>query len=218
MRTYNQYCPLAHALDLVGERWTLLIIRNLFTGPKRFSDLLRGLPGIGTNILTARLKTLEESGLIHSRFLPPPAASSVYELTAYGLGLEDVLAALAQWGGKSLGAPQAEQVISAESVTLMLYLMFKTIATPGLTDVYVVRVEDRHYSGQFTVKVDGPKVTVQPDAPPTDSLVLRADLETIESIATRLRLFQQAYAEGSLNLEGSEAEIAKLRAHVVGLG
>ena len=77
-KTYNQYCPLAHALDLVGERWTLLIIRNLFVGPKRFSDLARGLPTIGTNILTDRLKTLEGNGLIQTRFLPPPAASSVY--------------------------------------------------------------------------------------------------------------------------------------------
>ena len=105
-KTYNQYCPVAHALDLVGERWTLLIIRNLFVGPKRFSDLLRGLPGIGTNILTGRLKALEENGLIQSRFLPPPAASSVYELTPYGRSLQDVMVALALWGVQSLGAPK----------------------------------------------------------------------------------------------------------------
>src|SRR5215475_11332621 len=100
-KTYHQYCPIVHALDLVGERWTLLIIRNLFAGPKRFSDLAHGLPGIGTNILTARLKALEESGLIQSRYLPPPAASSVYELTPYGRSLEDVMVALVLWGAQS---------------------------------------------------------------------------------------------------------------------
>src|SRR5690349_11519667 len=111
-RSYNLYCPLTHALDLVGERWSLLIIRNLFTGPKRFSDLLRGLPGIATSVLTTRLKTLEESGVIQSRYLPPPAASSVYELTPYGLGLRPAMDALFLWGGQSFQAADASYIVT----------------------------------------------------------------------------------------------------------
>ena len=83
-RSYNQYCAVARALDIVGERWTLLIVRELLTGPKRFKDLLEGLPGIGTNLLTGRLKDLEGYGVVHRVTLPPPAASKVYELTELG--------------------------------------------------------------------------------------------------------------------------------------
>src|SRR5689334_20859554 len=151
-RTYNQYCPLAHALDLVGERWTLLIIRNLFVGPKRFSDLLRGLPGIGTNILTARLKALEENGLIQSRFLPPPAASSVYELTPYGRSLQDVMVALALWGAQSLGVPKVGQVFSTEAVAMMLYILFMPAVASNLSGIFAVKIESETFNANFWVK------------------------------------------------------------------
>jgi DNA-binding HxlR family transcriptional regulator len=85
-RTYNQYCGLAYALDRVGERWTILIIRELIAGPRRYKDLLDGLPGISTNLLAARLKSLEHDGLLQRRVLPPPAGSTVYELTPLGQG------------------------------------------------------------------------------------------------------------------------------------
>ena len=98
MRTYNQYCGLARALDLVGERWALLVVRELVLGPKRFTDLQAGLPGIGTNILSARLRELEESGVVARRTLPPPAASAVYELTPYGRELEPAVDALGRRG------------------------------------------------------------------------------------------------------------------------
>ena len=84
-RGYNQFCAAARALDLLGERWTLLLIRDLLTGPKRYTDLLNGLPGIGTNLLAGRLKELESAGVVQRRELPPPAASTVYELTERGL-------------------------------------------------------------------------------------------------------------------------------------
>ena len=83
-RNYHQFCAIAHALDIVGERWTLLVVRELLMGPKRFTDLLSNLPGIGTNLLAARLKELEEQGIIERSTLPPPAASSVYVLTELG--------------------------------------------------------------------------------------------------------------------------------------
>src|SRR3712207_6674695 len=97
-RSYDQFCALAKALDVLGERWTLLVVRELLLGPKRYSDLLEGLPGIGTNLLATRLKTLEANGLVARRRLPAPAASTVYELTDRGRGLEPALYELMRWG------------------------------------------------------------------------------------------------------------------------
>ena len=105
-KSYDQYCPMAHALDLVGERWSLLIVRELLEDDQlRYSDLHARLNGCGTNILAARLKALEHGGVVRRRRLDPPAASWVYELTEYGKGLRDVLHVLAHWGARSLGPP-----------------------------------------------------------------------------------------------------------------
>src|SRR5262252_5679614 len=90
-RSYNQYCAVARGLDVIGERWTLLIIRDLLVGPKRYKDLLDGLPGIGTNLLAARLRELEKKGIVRRTVLPPPAASTVYELTETGQALEPAM-------------------------------------------------------------------------------------------------------------------------------
>jgi DNA-binding HxlR family transcriptional regulator len=104
-KRYDQYCPVAHALDLVGERWSMLIVRELMHGPRRYTDLAEHLPGIGTNILASRLRDLEECGIVAKRKLPPPAASRVYELTDYGRELRPVMRELALWGARSLGPP-----------------------------------------------------------------------------------------------------------------
>src|SRR6266540_2990664 len=106
-KRYEQYCPMAHALDLVGERWALLVVRELMHGPKRYTDLADSLPGIGTNILAGRLRDLEAAGVVAKRTLPPPAASRVYELTDYGRSLRPVMRELALWGARSLGPPTA---------------------------------------------------------------------------------------------------------------
>ena len=108
-KRYDQYCPVAHALGLVGERWSLLIVRELLQGPKRYTDLAASLPGIGTNILAARLKELETCGLVTKHRLDPPAASMVYELTPYGLELKSVMRSLALWGLRSIGPPTDEE-------------------------------------------------------------------------------------------------------------
>ena len=105
MKRYDQYCPIACSLSLVGERWTLLVVRELMHGPKRYTDLVDGLHGIGTNILAARLKELEAAGLVERRKLPPPAASNVYELTPTGQELRPVLHELARFGARLMGPP-----------------------------------------------------------------------------------------------------------------
>ena len=110
VKSYNQYCPVAHALDVVGERWSLLIVRELIEhGPLRYSDLHCQLTGCGTNILAARLKELERNGVLRRRKLPPPAASTVYELTEYGEELRPVMHVLAHWGARSLPPPTDEE-------------------------------------------------------------------------------------------------------------
>ena len=110
MKSYNQYCPIAHALDVVGERWSLLVVRELIEhGPLRYSDLHCHLTGCGTNILAARLKELERHGVVRRRKLPPPAASTVYELTEYGEELRPVMHVLAHWGARSLAPPTGDE-------------------------------------------------------------------------------------------------------------
>ena len=104
---------MARALDVVGERWTLLLVRELSTGPKRFKDLLGGLPGIGTNLLARRLKTLEGEGMVRRATLPPPAGSNVYELTGLGWSLEPVLVALSRWGASLMDAPREGEDLRA---------------------------------------------------------------------------------------------------------
>jgi DNA-binding HxlR family transcriptional regulator len=104
-RHYGQYCPMAHALDLVGERWSLLVVKELLHGPLRYSDLLDRLHGCGTNTLVVRLRELEDAGIVARHRLPPPAASAVYELTATGAALKPAIAALARWGAELLGPP-----------------------------------------------------------------------------------------------------------------
>lgn len=111
-KSYKQYCPIAHALDTVGERWSLLVIRELMHGPQRYTDLLEHLDGCGTNILAARLRSLEEEGIVRRRTLPPPAASRVYELTDAGRQLQPVLQALCNWGLRALGPPAPDAVLA----------------------------------------------------------------------------------------------------------
>src|ERR671937_1536103 len=124
-RTYDQFCGVARALDLVGERWALLIVRDLLLGPKRFTDLRNGLPRIGTNVLAARLQELERAGVVERRGLPPPAASTVYELTDYGRTLEGPLLSLGRWGATSMGQRQDGQSLRSEWLAVALKAFFR---------------------------------------------------------------------------------------------
>jgi DNA-binding HxlR family transcriptional regulator len=139
-RTYGQYCGLARALELVGERWALLVIRDLLLGPKRFSDLRRGLPRIPTNILAARLRDLEQGAIVRRRVLPRPAASVVYELTEYGADLKPVVLSLGAWGARSLGDPRPEDTLTAQSLVLALHATFQPDAAKDLQASYELHV------------------------------------------------------------------------------
>ena len=131
MKRYEQYCPVAHALDLVGDRWALLVVRELMHGPKRYTDLVEHLTGIGTNILASRLRDLEASGIVTKRKLPPPAASRVYELTDYGSDLRPVMRELALWGARSLGPPTGEDELFPGWLENAVDTVLGPIAPPG---------------------------------------------------------------------------------------
>jgi DNA-binding HxlR family transcriptional regulator len=130
-KRYEQYCPIAHALELVGERWSLLIVRELLNGPKRYTDLAGALPGIGTNVLAARLKDLEGCEVIAKRKLPPPTPAQVYELTPYGAGLKAVVRELALWGVRSLGAPEDDDELAPDWLVSALDTVFAPVAPDG---------------------------------------------------------------------------------------
>ena len=162
-RAYDQYCPIAHALDLVGERWSLLVVRELMRGPKRYTDLAETL-GIGTNILAARLRDLEAGGVVLKRTLPPPAASRVYELTDYGLGLKAALRELAVWGARSLGPPSDSAGLFPGWLENAIDSVLGPVAPPGRFEFRVGEevaglVDGETHAGA----VDAPDVVVEGD-------------------------------------------------------
>jgi DNA-binding HxlR family transcriptional regulator len=174
---YDQYCPVAHALDLVGERWALLIVRELMRGPKRYTDLAEHLPGIGTNILASRLRDLETCGIVAKRKLPPPAASRVYELTDYGQELRPVIRELALWGARSLGPPTAEDELFPGWLENALDTVLAPIAPPGR---FEFRVGD-----EVASLVDG---EAQPGSVEEPDVVVEGDPEGIYHMFVDRRL------------------------------
>jgi DNA-binding HxlR family transcriptional regulator len=123
-RAYGQFCGLVRALEIVGERWALLIVRDLLVAPKRFTDLRQGLPRIPTNILSLRLRELEAAGVVRRRVLPRPSGAVVYELTDHGNALEDVVLRLGRWGAKSLGEPGPEDIVTVDSLVMAMRSTF----------------------------------------------------------------------------------------------
>jgi DNA-binding HxlR family transcriptional regulator len=130
-KKFEQYCPVAHALELVGERWSLLIVRELLKGPKRYTDLADALPRIGTNVLAARLKELEACKVIVKRRLPPPTPAQVYELTPYGVALRPIVRELARWGLHSLPAPRDDENLAPGWLPDALETFFAPVAPDG---------------------------------------------------------------------------------------
>src|SRR5918994_1124620 len=142
-RTYEDGCATAHALDIIGERWALLVVRELLLGPKRFTDLRAGLPNASPNVLAQRLRELEGAGIVRRRKLPPPAASRVYELTEWGEELEPVIVRLGRWGARSPSKPR-DAALGVDSLVLSFRTMFDPRAAGGLRADYELRFgEDR---------------------------------------------------------------------------
>jgi DNA-binding HxlR family transcriptional regulator len=145
-RNYKQFCGLARALDRVGERWTLLVVRNLLLGPRRYSDLLEELPGLTTNLLAERLREMEAMGLVVKHRAPPPIRATVYELTPVGRALEPALMELARWGGRFMDAPRKADTLNVGWALLSLKRRYRG----GLTLVAELCVGERHFELAFT--------------------------------------------------------------------
>lgn len=177
MRTYDQFCGLARALDHVGHRWTLLIVRELLLGPKRFTDLRDGLPGIANNLLADRLRQLQDDGLVTRRELLPPAASTVYELTEAGRDLREAIDALIRWGGRwMLTGPRGDE-FRAEWLVLALDALGPIGIEPGEIvqfDIDGATVQLASIDGRLSI-ADSPQR--QPD------LRVTADAATILGLA-----------------------------------
>ena len=204
MRTYCDGCAAAHALDLVGERWALLVVRELLLGPKRFTDLRAGLPGASPNVLAQRLRELERAGVVRRRKLPPPAASRVYELTDWGLELEPVITQLGRWGARSPSRPRDAE-IGVDSIILALRTMFDPRAADGLRASYELRLgEDRFRAvvadGRFEIargSADQPDATIETDPGTLAALVFNGG-----QLAEALR-------SGDIEIKGNRQEVER---------
>jgi DNA-binding HxlR family transcriptional regulator/putative sterol carrier protein len=205
-RKYDDGCAVAHALDLIGERWALLVVRDLLLGPKRFTDLLAGLPGPSPDVLTQRLRELTEAGVVHRRRLSPPAASWVYELTNWGAELAPIVLGLAKWASRSPGM-RYDAPLGTDSLVLSLKALFDGPAAAGLEATIALHLGDERFQvciadGQLTVTRGE---TDRPDA------TLDTDQVTLLSLLRTDRPLDAALARGELRLAGDRALVERFR-------
>jgi DNA-binding HxlR family transcriptional regulator len=201
-RTYQQFCPLAYTLDVIGERWTLLLVRELMYGPRRYSDLLRGLPGIGTNLLAKRLKELEKISIIQQRTLPPPAASKVYELTEYGMGLREVIAVMSKWGMSLLQLPiPAEESFAVVQAMSSLRLMFHP---PSANDAHLT-CEIHSDNEVFFAAIDGEMIKVSQGTAINPDIIIQAELKALPNIIGNFVSLEAALSDGKIVIVQGDA-------------
>ncbi|MGW5612445.1 winged helix-turn-helix transcriptional regulator [Streptomyces sp. NPDC003877] len=202
-RSYDQYCSAARALDVVGDRWTLLIVRELLAGPRRYTDLHADLPGVSTDVLASRLRDMERDGLATRRRLPPPGAASVYELTARGRELLPVLQALGEWGQDELGERRPTDAVRAHWFALPL---LRLLDGEGLVEV---RLEEGRFhlhagAGEGPVYGDGP-------APGEPDALLVLDTATCTALSRGELDLARAVREGQVEVTGAGALAKALR-------
>jgi DNA-binding HxlR family transcriptional regulator len=205
MRVYGQYCGLARALEIVGERWAFLIVRDLLVGSKRFTDLRLGLPGIPTNVLTARLKELERGGVIRRRLLPRPAGSIIYELTPYGMELEEVVVHLGRWGAKSLGDPRCEETVTVDSMVMAMRSTFRPEAARGTHASYEFRFGDI----VIHVRIDDAEVDVGAGPTPGGADLIVETGPAIKGLMTGEITPAEAISSGIVRLTGDPALLTR---------
>jgi DNA-binding HxlR family transcriptional regulator len=199
-RSYDQYCSAARALDFVGDRWTLLIVRELLTGPRRYTDLHADLPGVSTDVLASRLKEMERDGLATRRRLPPPGVAYVYELTGRGRELLPVLQALSNWGARELGERRPTDAVRAHWFALPL---LRALDGEGVVEVGLEEGEFHLHvgAGEGPVYGDGP-------APGTADARLVMDAATCEAVARGELTLPDAVRDGRVTVTG-EGTLAK---------
>ena len=202
-RSYEDPCGIARALDRVGERWALLVVRELILGPKRFTDLREGLPGASPNVLSQRLRELEASGVVRRRPLPPPAAATVYELTAWGRDLEPVVRALARFGSRATPVPKGE--LSADALMLALETTFDAAASEGLN----TRIELRVGAHRFRAHVARKHLELSRGSWEECDATIAAETGALRQVVFGQRDFGHARRAGALRVEGDAAVAAR---------
>jgi DNA-binding HxlR family transcriptional regulator len=203
-RRYRQFCGCARALDVIGERWTLLLVRDLLLGPRRYRDLLEGLPGMTTNLLAKRLREMVDHGLIEKISLPPPASGSAYQLTALGQELEPVVLAVGRFGARYLDAPKKGDAVNLRWGLVSLKRRYQG-GIAGLT------VELRLGPKRFTLRLDPTSLSVQERAAEKADLTLTLEEAKFrEAMFTRQgRTLEALRTAGDLVVEGSDRNLAK---------
>ncbi len=203
-RTYDDGCAAAHALDLVGERWALLTVRELMLGPKRFTDLRAGLPGVSPNVLAQRLRELESTSVVRRSKLPPPAASKVYELTEWGKELEPVLVQLGRWGARSPSKPY-DAALGVDSLILSFRTMFDQRRADDMRATYELRFGEDVFRA---VVVEGRLEVVRGSADQPDAII-EADSNTLAGLVYGGGSLADALRSGEIQIEGSESVVER---------
>jgi DNA-binding HxlR family transcriptional regulator len=198
-RTYGDSCGIARALDVVGERWALLVVRELIHGPKRFTDLRAGLPRVGPDMLAARLRELEEAGVVRRGTLAPPAASKIYELTEWGAELAPVLVALGRWGSR-VPLPDQPPPLGIEAAVVALETTFDAEAAGWVDAVYELTLGDQ----VFTLEMAAGRLGVTRGHAPgvTPAASIETDTATLAAVVWHGYPLQSAVSEGALAVEG----------------
>jgi DNA-binding HxlR family transcriptional regulator len=203
-RSHVDACAAAHALDLVGERWALLVVRELLFGPKRFTDLRVGIPDVSPNVLGQRLRELEGAGIVVRRKLAPPAGSRVYELTDWGYELEPVVLALGRWGSRSPTRPSGGE-LSPDALALALKSDFDARAAKAVSARYELRVgEDR-----FAVEVHNGRIEVARGGAEDPDAVIATDTQTLPELLFEGRELDEAMRAGDIGIEGSKRAVER---------
>jgi DNA-binding HxlR family transcriptional regulator len=197
MRTYGDGCGIAHALDLVGERWALLIVRELLLGPKRFTDLRDGLPNASPNVLAQRLRELERAAIVQRRKLPPPAGSSVYELTDWGRTLKPIVIALGTWALRSPSFPR-DAPVGTDSVILALGTFFDADAAGDLSARYELRLGEN----TFNVRVADRRIEVDRGPASDPDAIIETNSATFSALIWNDRDLADAQRTGDITLAG----------------
>ncbi|HEY6775398.1 MAG TPA: winged helix-turn-helix transcriptional regulator [Thermoleophilaceae bacterium] len=203
-RKYGDACGVARALDLIGERWALLVVRELLLGPKRFTDLREGLPHVSPDVLSQRLRELERDGIVLRRKLAPPAGSRVYELTDRGLELEPVVLALGRWGS-SAPFPPGEPRLGVDSAILALRTLFDPSTADGLSASYELRLADQ----RFHARVANGRLEVARGGAEEPEATIETDTGTLSELLWRGRRLPDALRSGDIEIEGSRPGVER---------
>jgi DNA-binding HxlR family transcriptional regulator len=204
MRTYGDGCGIAHALDLVGERWALLVVRELLLGPKRFTDLRDGLPKTSPNVLAQRLRELEQAGIVRRRKLPPPAGSSIYELTDWGRELKPIVLSLGSWAIRSPSMPR-DAPVGTDSVILALGTFFDADAAGDLSARYELRLGET----TFNVRVADGAIEVDRGPAADPDATIATDTATFSALIWNDRDLAGALRDGAISIDGDRRAAAR---------